>query len=102
MLFVWCNFYFGIKQWRRSVQERERLSRAETDAREANCGCHHTIHRNESRQGIGIADTVGRLKGLYGASYRFDLQWLDSGDCEVTLELPFREVAKGMESACAH
>ena len=35
VLFLWCSFYFSIKQWQRSVQERERLLRAESEAREA-------------------------------------------------------------------
>ncbi len=35
LLFFWCNFYFTIKQWQRSAEERERLARAEADAREA-------------------------------------------------------------------
>ena len=35
VLFLWCSLYFSIKQWQQSMQERERLLRAETDAREA-------------------------------------------------------------------
>jgi two-component system sensor histidine kinase AlgZ len=35
VLFLWCSLYFSIKQWQRSVQERERLLRAESEAREA-------------------------------------------------------------------
>jgi LytS/YehU family sensor histidine kinase len=35
VLFLWCNLYFSINQWWRSAQERERLLRAETEAREA-------------------------------------------------------------------
>ena len=35
ILFLWCTLYFGIKQWQKSVQERERLVRAESEAREA-------------------------------------------------------------------
>jgi two-component system LytT family sensor kinase len=34
-LFFWCNLYFTIKQWDRSIQERERLLRAEAEARTA-------------------------------------------------------------------
>jgi len=34
-LFLWCSLYFSIKQWQQSAQERERLLRAETEAREA-------------------------------------------------------------------
>ena len=35
VLFLWCNLYFSINQWRRSAEERERLLRAENAAREA-------------------------------------------------------------------
>jgi two-component system, LytTR family, sensor kinase len=35
VLALWCSLYLCIKQWQQSVQERERLLRAETEAREA-------------------------------------------------------------------
>lgn len=35
VLFLWCSLYFSIKQWQQSVLERERLLRAESEAREA-------------------------------------------------------------------
>jgi two-component system LytT family sensor kinase len=35
VLTLWCNLYLGTKQWLRSAQERERLARAEAEAREA-------------------------------------------------------------------
>jgi two-component system LytT family sensor kinase len=35
VLFLWCSLYFSIKQWHQSAQERERLLRAEAEAREA-------------------------------------------------------------------
>jgi two-component system, LytTR family, sensor kinase len=35
MFFLWCSLYLSIKQWQQSVQERERLLRAESVAREA-------------------------------------------------------------------
>jgi hypothetical protein len=35
VLFLWCSLYFSIKQWQRSARERDRLLRAETEAREA-------------------------------------------------------------------
>src|ERR1700684_3487488 len=35
VLFLWCTLYFSIKQWNTSSQERERLLRAEAEAREA-------------------------------------------------------------------
>jgi len=35
VLFLWCTLYFSIKQWQRSAVERDRLLRAESEAREA-------------------------------------------------------------------
>src|SRR6202041_3718858 len=35
VLFLWCSLYFSIKQWQQSALERERLLRAETEARAA-------------------------------------------------------------------
>lgn len=35
VLFLWCTLYFSIKQWQQSTREKERLLRAETEAREA-------------------------------------------------------------------
>jgi len=35
MLFLWCTLYFSIKLWQQSVRERERLLRAESEARDA-------------------------------------------------------------------
>ncbi|HYA89256.1 MAG TPA: histidine kinase [archaeon] len=35
VFFLWCTLYFNIKQWQRSVDERERLLRAEAETREA-------------------------------------------------------------------
>ena len=35
VLFLWCSLYFSIKHWQRSARERERLLRAESEAREA-------------------------------------------------------------------
>jgi hypothetical protein len=35
VLLLWCSLYFSIKQWRQAAMERERLLRAEAEAREA-------------------------------------------------------------------
>lgn len=35
MLFFWCSLYFSVKLWQQSERERERLLRAEAEAREA-------------------------------------------------------------------
>jgi two-component system, LytTR family, sensor kinase len=35
MLFFWCSLYFSVKLWQQSERERERLLRAEAEARDA-------------------------------------------------------------------
>jgi two-component system, LytTR family, sensor kinase len=35
VLFLWCSLYFSIKQWQQAAREREKLLRAESEAREA-------------------------------------------------------------------
>jgi two-component system, LytTR family, sensor kinase len=35
VFFLWCTLYFSIKQWKQSALERERMLRAESEAREA-------------------------------------------------------------------
>jgi len=50
--------------------------------------------------GIGLSNTVDRLKTLYGSDYKFLMEWPERGGCEVTVELPFRGVHE--ESPCAH
>ena len=35
VLFLWCTLYFSIKQWQQAAHERDRLLRAETEARDA-------------------------------------------------------------------
>ena len=64
----------------------------------------HAVPPNgESSKGIGLANTAARLKTLYGDKQRFSLRSQDEGGCEVTLELPFRTAALGVEGAvCGH
>ena len=53
--------------------------------------------------GIGLANTSERLQTLYGTDHRFDLQWPETGGCEVLIEVPFRKVAPRAEALeCAH
>jgi two-component system, LytTR family, sensor kinase len=35
ILFVWCSLYFSIKLWQQAIRERDRLLRAEAQARDA-------------------------------------------------------------------
>lgn len=51
----------------------------------------HLAPPGESAGGIGINNTAERLKALYATNHRFQLQWPETGGCEVTVELPFRK-----------
>ena len=62
-------------------------------------------HGDQKRNGsgIGLGNTVERLKALYGVDHTFLLEWPESGGCQVTVELPFRADESRMGSAaCAH
>jgi len=48
------------------------------------------VRRGRASNGIGLANTIERLRGLYGDDHSLGLQWPDEGGCEVTIELPFR------------
>jgi two-component system, LytTR family, sensor kinase len=53
--------------------------------------------------GIGLVNTVERLRTLYGPNHRFDLQWPEAGGCSVLIEIPLRRVAQRLEElACAY
>ena len=47
--------------------------------------------------GIGLSNTIERLKTLYGIDQKFTLVWPRAGGCEVTVELPIRRSAQGQE-----
>jgi len=44
----------------------------------------------ESREGIGLRNTVERLTYLYGADHTFTLRTLDRGGLRVAIDLPYR------------
>jgi signal transduction histidine kinase len=46
-------------------------------------------------QGVGLANVRGRLKQLYGANYKFDLNNNPSGGLIVVLEIPFAAAETG-------
>ena len=61
-------------------------------------------HRLTSLQarGIGLTNTVERLKTLYGAEHKFAIEWPAAGGCRVVVELPFRTTAQTAGvTACA-
>jgi two-component system LytT family sensor kinase len=47
--------------------------------------------------GIGLSNTIERLKTLYGIDQKFTLVWPRAGGCEVTVELPIRKSTQGQE-----
>jgi len=52
--------------------------------------------------GIGLTNTEQRLRTLYGADYKFTLQYRPAGACQVIVELPFRTTVSQQEvTACA-
>jgi two-component system LytT family sensor kinase len=56
----------------------------------------------KAAHGIGLTNTEERLKTLYDTDYKFVLQYEPEGDCQVIVELPFRQTAqqRGV-TACA-
>lgn len=58
--------------------------------------------RSRASNGIGLANTIERLRGLYGDDHSLVLQWPEEGGCEVTIELPFRRTFTDLRvPACA-
>jgi hypothetical protein len=54
--------------------------------------------QKKNGNGIGIGNTVERLKTLYGTDFEFSLGWPEAGGCEVVLELPLRR-ARNLQEA---
>jgi hypothetical protein len=58
--------------------------------------------QKKNGNGIGLGNTVERLKTLYGANFKLSLGWPEAGGCEVVLELPLRRTRTLLEaSPCA-
>jgi LytS/YehU family sensor histidine kinase len=53
-------------------------------------------------KGIGLTNTAERLKTLYGSDQSLSLLARDAGGYEVTIDIPFRRTASGLEGGvCA-
>jgi two-component system, LytTR family, sensor kinase len=53
--------------------------------------------------GIGLANTTERLQTMYGPNHKFDLQWPETGGCQVLIEIPFRRAPQRLEEvACGY
>jgi len=51
-------------------------------------------HENGSgiqRRGVGLSNTIERLRVLYGVDHRLVLHWPAKGGCRIEIELPFKE-----------
>lgn len=51
----------------------------------------------EGGRGIGLGNTVERLKTLYASNHRFTLQWPEAGGCEISIDLPYRRAPREQE-----
>jgi len=85
----------AIRGERRDSRLRLTISNTGTSSRDA------FVQRRRTSNGIGLANTIERLRGLYGDDHSLGLQWPDGGGCEVTIELPFRTTFTDLQvSAC--
>jgi two-component system, LytTR family, sensor kinase len=65
--------------------------------------CPRCARPRETAGGIGLANTIERLRTMYGPNHRFELQWPETGGCNVLIEIPFRRVPQKLEElACAY
>lgn len=53
-----------------------------------------------SENGIGKRNISERLQTLYGNAHKFRMEWLNSGGCVVTVELPLRKLKPQGVSPC--
>jgi two-component system, LytTR family, sensor kinase len=61
------------------------------------------VRPRETGGGIGLANTVERLRTMYGSNHHFELQWPETGGCNVLIEIPFRRVPQKLEElVCAY
>lgn len=51
--------------------------------------------------GVGLANTVERLAGLYGRDHRFDLADAPDGGLMVRIEIPYREISPAASESAA-
>jgi len=63
-----------------------------------NSGPRRAEKQKENGNGIGLSNTVERLRALYGTNQQFLVEWPESGGCQVTVELPFRKAAHTQEA----
>ena len=86
-----------------AIESRRNRDRLEVVVRNSGpCPTSAVGAHKDGRNGIGLANTVERLKTLYGDDHRFTLQWPEAGGCQVTIELPFKTTTQNAEEVtCA-
>jgi LytS/YehU family sensor histidine kinase len=62
-----------------------------------NSGPRRSEKQKEVGNGIGLNNTMERLRTLYGMNHTFLLEWPEAGGCQVTMELPFHKAALTQE-----
>lgn len=95
VLFLWCSLYFSIKQWHQSTLERERLLRAETEARKARLSAlRYQLNPHFLFNSLNAVSTLV-LEGNAPAATRMLAQIADllrtTLESEATLEVPFAQ-----------
>jgi two-component sensor histidine kinase len=63
-----------------------------------NSGPRRADKQKENGNGIGLNNTVERLRALYGSNHKFLLEWPEEGGCRVTVQLPLRKAARTQEA----
>jgi len=53
------------------------------------------MRETQNSVGVGLANTRARLKNLYGAAHRFEIDAVPGAGTVVSIELPFQEQAAG-------
>jgi hypothetical protein len=82
------------------VEGRVRLTISDNGA-----GRRHENRSGIQRRGVGLSNTIERLRVLYGADHRLVVHWPPEGGCRVEIELPYNQegsvapLAEG-EKAC--
>lgn len=105
VFFLWCTLYFSIKQWQQATHERERLLRAESDAREARLSAlryqlnpHFLFNSLNAVSTLvleGNAPAATRMLSQIGALLRTTL------DCEILSEVPLPQEISFVEQYLA-
>jgi two-component system, LytTR family, sensor kinase len=89
LLLFWCNLYFNLKQWQSASEERERLVRAEADARDARLSAlRNQLNPHFMFNALNAVSTLA-VEGNTGAVSRMLAQIADLLRATLDTERPF-------------